>query len=63
MSKSFGLPAWFNRFIPKQTQDDLERRTTLTGTAKKTKSYLFGLIEVEVKVTDLEHRSKNDRRG
>lgn len=55
MSKAFILPAWFNRFVSKPAQDDLERRTSLTGTASRTKSYLFGLIEVEVRVTNLDH--------
>jgi hypothetical protein len=57
MSTSFYLPAWFNRFIPKETEDDLKRRTSLTGTAKQTRSYLFGLFEIEVSTTDLSHGS------
>jgi len=57
MSKQFCLPAWFNRFISKKTGDDLLRRTSLTGTASHTRSYLFGLFEVEIRKTDLDHAS------
>lgn len=58
MSGQLELPAWFNRFIPKKTDEDLKRRTNLTGTASHTRSYLFGLIEIEIRKTDLDHGSE-----
>jgi len=55
MSKSFYLPAWFNRFIPKATEDDLKRRAELTGTAKQTRSFWFGDIEISAEKTEPSH--------
>jgi hypothetical protein len=46
------LSAWFNRFIPKATADDLKRRSELTGIAKRTRSYWFGDIEISCEKID-----------
>ena len=52
MRKTFTLPDWCKWFVPKATQADLERRASLTGTARQTRTYWFGTVEIEVQQVD-----------